>query len=109
MAIAALGQISEWEVPRIAAALADRTSEIARRAAGLGLDPVPDDQRGPHLLGVRLPEGAGEGAVSALAELNCFVALRASSLRISPHLHANDDDVERLFEGLARVLGRSAE
>ena len=109
MAIAALEQIAEWEIPRIAATLAGRTSEIARRAAGLGLDPVPHDRRGPHLLGVRLPEDARDGVVSALADLNCFVALRGGSLRISPHLHTNDADVERLIEGLARVLGRSAE
>lgn len=103
MAIAALEQIAEWEVHRIAATLAHRTSEIARRAAGLGLDPLADEQRGPHLLGVRLPERARGGALSALADLNCFVAVRGSSLRIAPHLHTSDEDVERLFEGLARA------
>jgi selenocysteine lyase/cysteine desulfurase len=103
MAIAALEQIAEWEVPRIASTLARRTSEIARRAAGLGLDPVPDEQRGPHLLGVRLPERARSAVLAALAEHNCFVALRGSSLRIAPHLHTTDEDVERLFEGLAQA------
>jgi selenocysteine lyase/cysteine desulfurase len=103
MAIAALEQIAEWEVPRIAATLALLTSEIGRRASGIGLDPVSDDERGPHMLGVRLPGSEGDDVVAALAALNCFVALRGSSLRISPHLHATDADVERLFEGLARV------
>ena len=103
MAIAALEQILEWEVPRIAATLAQRTSEIAGRAAGLGLDPVPDERRGPHLLGVRLPEQARDRALSALEEANCFVAVRGSSLRIAPHLHTTDEDVERLFEGLAQA------
>jgi len=103
MAIAALEQIVEWEVPRIAATLALRTSEIARRAAGLGLDPVPDEQRGPHLLGVQLPEHARDRVLSALAEANCFAALRGSSLRIAPHLHTTDEDVERLYEGLAQA------
>jgi selenocysteine lyase/cysteine desulfurase len=103
MAIAALEQIVEWEVPRIAATLARRTSEIAQRAADLGLDPVPDGQRGPHLLGVRLPESARGRALSALAEVNCFAAVRGSSLRISPHLHTTDADVDRLCEGLARI------
>jgi selenocysteine lyase/cysteine desulfurase len=103
MAIAALEQIVEWEVPRIAATLARQTSEIARRAAGLGLNPVPTEQRGPHMLGVRLAERARDRALSALAYLNCFVALRGSSLRIAPHLHATDEDVERLFEGLAQA------
>jgi selenocysteine lyase/cysteine desulfurase len=103
MAIAALEQIVEWEIPRIAATLARRTSEIGQRAADLGLDPVPDGQRGPHLLGVRLPESARGQALSALADVNCFAAVRGSSLRISPHLHTTDADVERLCEGLARI------
>jgi len=102
MAIAALEQIVEWGVPRVAATLAGTTSEIARRATALGLDPMPDDQRGPHMLGVRLPQP--ERAMSALAEVNCFAAIRASSLRISPHLHSTDEDIERLFEGLARAI-----
>jgi selenocysteine lyase/cysteine desulfurase len=103
MAIAALEQIAEWEVPRIAATLAQRTSEIARRAAGLGLDPGSDEQRGPHMLGLRLSEGARDRVLSALTDLDCFVGPRGSSLRIAPHLHTSDEDVERLFEGLAQA------
>jgi selenocysteine lyase/cysteine desulfurase len=103
MAIAALEQVLEWEVPRIAATLALRTSEISRRADGLGLDPVPDEQRGPHLLGVRLPEDARERTLSALTDADCFVALRGSSLRIAPHLHTTDADIERLIEALGRA------
>jgi selenocysteine lyase/cysteine desulfurase len=102
MAIAALEQIAEWGVPRVAATLAGTTAEIARRAAELGLDPMPDEQRGPHMLGVRLPDP--ERAMSALAEVNCFAAIRASSLRISPHLHSTEEDIDRLFEGLARAI-----
>ncbi len=108
MAIAALEQIVDWRVPRVAATLAERTSHIARRAAGLGFDPMPDEQRGPHLLGVRLPDTALEGAASALARFNCFAAVRGASLRISPHLHTTDEDVERLFDGLTLATHPSA-
>ncbi len=100
MAIAALEQIVDWQVPRVAATLAERTADIARRAAGLGLASMPDEQRGPHLLGVRIADAALAGAVSALATFNCFAAVRAASLRISPHLHTTDEDVERLVDGL---------
>lgn len=103
MAIAALEQIADWEVPRIAATLFERTSEIAHRAGELGLNPVPDEERGPHMLGLRLPESARDRVLSALATLNCFVALRGSALRIAPHLHTTDEDTERLYEGLARA------
>jgi selenocysteine lyase/cysteine desulfurase len=101
MAIAALEQIVEWQVPNIAATLAATTADIARRVAELGLEPVPDDQRGPHLLGVRVPEPARARVVPALAEANCFAALRGEALRISPHLHSTAKDVERLCEALA--------
>jgi selenocysteine lyase/cysteine desulfurase len=104
MAIAALEQICEWKVPLVAATLAARTSDIARRAAGLELDPMPDSQRGPHMLGVPLPEPARSRAISALADVNCFAAVRGASLRISPHLHTTNEDVERLVVGLALAM-----
>ena len=68
MAIAALEQIHQWTVPLAAAALAARTSDIAQRAARLGPDPMPDSQRGPHMLGVRLPEPARSRAIGALTD-----------------------------------------
>jgi selenocysteine lyase/cysteine desulfurase len=104
MAIAALQQIAEWQVPRVAATLAERTSDIARRAADLGLDPVPDEQRGPHMLGLRLPHRALAEAMSALTKVNCFAALRGDSLRISPHLHTTDEDVQRLVDALTLLM-----
>jgi selenocysteine lyase/cysteine desulfurase len=107
MAIAALGQIVEWQVPRVAATLAARTRDIAVRAADLGLDPTPDDGRGPHLLGVRLPEPARAGVLAALADARCYAAVRGASLRISPHLHTSDEDVERLCGALAVAIGAS--
>jgi selenocysteine lyase/cysteine desulfurase len=109
MAIAALEQICQWTVPRVAATLAGRTSAIARQAARLGLDPMPGSQRGPHMLGVRLPEPARSRAIGALTDVNCFAALRGASLRISPHLHITDQDVDRLFAGLATAINAKQE
>jgi selenocysteine lyase/cysteine desulfurase len=103
MAIAALEQILSWQVPRIAATLAARTADIGRRAAALGFEPIPDAQRGGHVLGLRLPGEAGARVVSALADANCFAGLRGTSLRIAPHLHTTDDDVDRLMGALSRA------
>ena len=108
MAIAALEQLVAWEIPRVAATLAARTADIAARAAGLGLVPPPDDQRGPHLLGVRLPDDAQAPVLAALADASCFAAVRSASLRIAPHLHTTDADVERLAGALATALGATA-
>jgi selenocysteine lyase/cysteine desulfurase len=109
MAIAALEQIVSWRVPDVAATLAARTAEIARRAATLGLDALPEPQRAGHLLGLRLDERSRVRALSALEDVNCFAALRGATLRISPHLHTSDEDVDRLVQGLARAVRATTE
>lgn len=101
MAIAALEQILDWGVGRLATTLAQRTSQIASRARELGLDPLADEQRGPHMLGIDLPEAARSSTLDALAENSCYAAIRSESLRIAPHLHITDRDLESLFAGLA--------
>jgi selenocysteine lyase/cysteine desulfurase len=100
MAIAALEQITAWGVERIADVLATTTGEIGRRAADLGLDVGPPDGRGPHMLGLRLPSDAREGLVGRLADAGVYASVRGSSLRIAPHLHVTDGDVDRLVTGL---------
>ena len=47
MAIAALEQLHEWQVPRVAERLAQLTNQIAAYATARGLHPLPDEQRGP--------------------------------------------------------------
>ena len=90
--------------PHVAATLAAVTEDIARRARELELDPLPDDQRGPHMLGVRLPDDVRKRILPALAEAGCYAAVRGSSLRIAPHLHTTDGDVERLLAALAGAV-----
>jgi selenocysteine lyase/cysteine desulfurase len=104
MAIAALEQVDSWRVDRVSATLALVTASIATATTALGLDPLAPDQRGPHLLGVRLPDAIRSAVVPALAAANCFAAVRGEMLRIAPHLHVDDADIERLVDALATVL-----
>jgi len=104
MAIAAVEKLAEWGIPAVAATLAARTAEIARRAGELGFELPADADRGPHMLGLPLPEAARAGILPALAESNCFAAVRGRSLRIAPHLHTSDEDVERLIGALASAI-----
>lgn len=103
MAIAALEQILAWQVPRISATLQKITSDLARGAAGLGLKVGGDHERGPHMLGLGLPEQTRARASDALAEAQCHAAFRGASLRVSPHLHTTDRDVERLLGALGQI------
>jgi selenocysteine lyase/cysteine desulfurase len=107
MAVAALTQLLHWQVPNIATALGEVTALIATGAADLGLDPLPSEQRGRHLLGLTLPAATREPVVAALAESRCYAAIRGGSLRISPHLHTTAADVDRLLVALGGAV-RSA-
>lgn len=105
MAIAATEQILAWGVDDIATTLATVTDTIADRARPLGLVPSAE-RRGPHLLGLTLPESVRDNVVAALARARCFAAVRGSMLRISPHLHVTGSDVDRLIDALgAAVVG----
>jgi selenocysteine lyase/cysteine desulfurase len=103
MAIAALRQLLEWGVENIAASLAATTGRIERQARERDLDPLPEDVRGPHMLGISLP-GAGRDSIGRrLSEAGVFVGMRGSVMRVSPHLHTTDDDIDRLFAALDRA------
>jgi selenocysteine lyase/cysteine desulfurase len=97
MAIAALEQLLDWGVEGIAAALEPVTSRIERETAARGLEPLPAGLRGPHMLGIRLPAGQAAGAAERLAAENVHVEALGSAIRVSPHMHVNDRDVERLL------------
>jgi selenocysteine lyase/cysteine desulfurase len=100
MAIAALEQILDWNVAGIATTLHALNVQVAAQARELGLAPLPDNQRGPHILGIRLPEAARSRTLGALADNGCYAAIRGGSLRIAPHLHITDRDIESLIAGL---------
>jgi selenocysteine lyase/cysteine desulfurase len=103
MAIAALEQILQWRVERITASLAAVVARIEDRLTGVGLN-RPTRQHGPHMLGLPLPADA-EHVTQTLASRGVHAALRGSALRISPHLHTTDQDVDRLVDAVQAALG----
>jgi selenocysteine lyase/cysteine desulfurase len=99
MAVAALRQLLDWEVPRIAATLGRLTDRIQRRVEAIGL-PLTSSDRVPHMLGIGLPDQARRAVAGALADAGVFAGVRGPSLRVSPHLWTTDQDVERLVGAL---------
>ena len=104
MALAAIQQLLDWTVPRVAATLQARTNEITARAEGLGLTAPPPDMRAPHMFGLELPPKADRQAAAALTEAKVIASMRGSSLRISPHLHNGQEDVDRLLDALGAAI-----
>ena len=57
---AGIRQLLEWGVENIQETVSAMTSEIAERAAELGLESVPEGKRAGHYLGLKRPEGLPE-------------------------------------------------
>jgi selenocysteine lyase/cysteine desulfurase len=102
MAVVALEQLLAWGVADIAASLRDVTGRLAREARTRGLE-VPADH-GPHMLGIRVPDEARDRITRALSEAGVFVGPRGNALRVSPHLHTTDEDIDRLLGSLDTVM-----
>lgn len=101
-AIAALEQLVDWGVADVGASLRQVTDRLAREARARDLG-VPAE-RGPHMLGLRVPPEARQRVLDALSTAGVHVGPRGSVLRVSPHLHTTDDDVDRLFGALDSAL-----
>jgi selenocysteine lyase/cysteine desulfurase len=104
MAVAALEILLGAGVEAIAHGLAAHTARIADGARALGLSAPDDDARGPHMVGLRLPEGGRPDLAARLAERGVHVSQRGSALRVSPHVYNDAEDVERLLEALGPLV-----
>ena len=101
-----LRQILKWGVPNISATLADITARIQHEAEALNIEGSPETERGPHMLGLKLPENTVARAREQMKTSGVYAALRSKSLRISPHLYTTDSDVDRLIEALKKATNR---
>jgi selenocysteine lyase/cysteine desulfurase len=103
MALAALRQILDWGVPRIADSLRSLTDRIADEAEAIGLSVPPPAMRAPHMIGLTVPDGLPSDLPERLASERVFVSVRGDSIRVSPHLYNDEEDVKRLIEQLAAL------
>ena len=102
--IAGFQQIIDWGINAIQETITGMTDIIANRAEENGLKIGNRSHRAGHFLGVRLPGGVPSNLTVELASHGVFVSVRGDSVRVTPHLYNNSDDVDRLFEFLAPHL-----
>lgn len=96
----ALWQIGLWGVPRIAATLRSINSRIAEAMSDLPYEALPEDLRSPNILGYSIEGHLPDDLLRGLAARNVYVSVRRSSMRIAPHLHVNDNDIDRLVSAM---------
>ncbi|HSK99326.1 MAG TPA: aminotransferase class V-fold PLP-dependent enzyme [Rubrobacteraceae bacterium] len=100
MANEALRQILAWGVESISETIGGLTDLIESEARGRGIEATPSEKRARHMIGLRLGPGAPDDLAARLATRNVFVSVRGESVRVSPHLYNDAEDVRRLFGAL---------
>lgn len=104
-AIAALSQIRDWGVAHIAETLSGINATIAGELETLGFRLPPASGRCPHMFGAMLPATASDSLVAELRAQQIYISRRGASLRFSPHLYNDAQDVARLVDALALLVG----
>ena len=104
MAAEGLALIAEWGTEPISRYLGRLTQRLADGCGELGLIAPPQERRMPHILGLRRPNGLPENLIARLAERRVFASERGGGLRLSPHVWANEGDIDTCLAALAALL-----
>ena len=104
MLVAGLEQLLEWGVDRVAETLRQTNVTLSAIAARHGLRALPPERRCPQILGLEAPGGLPDDLIPRLAEQSVYIGLRGNALRVAPHVHVSDADLQRFDYALGRAL-----
>jgi len=106
---AALEQLLTRDPARIQAYCRDLVLTLSNALVSLGFDIDAEEDRCNHLFAVRLPHGLSALAAQRWLKSQCrvHVAVRESSLRVSPNVYNDESDMDALATGLAAISRRS--
>lgn len=104
MAIAAVDQLIAWSIPTVSDRLAVTCDALRRDIAAVGLDVPAPTAVGPHMFGVNLPRHRAGAVLDRLGDAGVIASIRGASLRISPHLHTTNADIDRLVSTLRSAV-----
>ncbi len=104
MAEAGLVQITQWGVDAIAQRLGTLTSLLRSQLASRGDAFASPAMHAPHLLGLRPRTASLDACVHAVRQAGIACTARHGVLRIAPHLHVDEADIERTAAVLACVV-----
>jgi selenocysteine lyase/cysteine desulfurase len=106
-AIAALECIGAWTVPAIDESLALMTTRIIDGLEPLGFRFPEAKLRSHHIIGATVPEPFEPSSlVMQLRNAQVYVSQRGRALRISPHVHVTERDLDRFVEAAAVACRR---
>jgi len=107
-ALAAARQVLDWGPENILRTIGPTTRRLAAAAKELGCDTGHDLHRSPHYLALGLPAESGPEGLSRvrarLSERRVFVSIRGDTIRVTPHLYNDVEDIEAFVAALASAL-----
>lgn len=103
MAIAGMSQLQHWQVSKIHETLSALMDYAAEKANSIGWS-VPDrSHRIGHFIGMTPPAPLPNDIIPKLNQEKIFLSKRGTGLRISPHLHSSQADIDRVFNLLGSL------
>jgi selenocysteine lyase/cysteine desulfurase len=105
MAAVALQQLIDWEVDNVSETIGTLTDLIEVKAEERGIAAIPQGRRARHMIGLKLGTEAPDNLARRLTDHNVFVSVRGESVRVAPNLYNTEEDVDRFFDVLERVVG----
>jgi selenocysteine lyase/cysteine desulfurase len=103
-AIAALEQLNQWGIAAIRDHLAEITGRITQAIEPLGYEIIARDHRSAHIVGVACPKDA-KTMLARLQARNVYVSQRSNAIRIAPHLHISEANIDALVAALGSLAG----
>jgi len=102
--VAALEQLLNWSISEIETTLQNQNATLANKLKNIGLSVLNEQQRGPHFVSAELPSDSNPDLLSILESKNIYVSKRANSLRITPHLWSNTEELDYFVFELSKAL-----
>ncbi|MEJ2086876.1 MAG: aminotransferase class V-fold PLP-dependent enzyme, partial [Acidobacteriota bacterium] len=106
--LAALEQTLEWTVDAVSATLHQLVELLAKEAEQLGLGVCRAENRGRHMIGLRLLGRDARPLLRRLSDARVFVSLRGDSIRVAPHVYNQASDIDRLLELLEEFVASAS-
>ena len=97
----ALQQLLDWKILEIENTLSNQNAVLAKKLKNLGLKVLEEKYRGPHFVSAELPKEANPKLLQILESKGIFVSKRGQSLRITPHLWNNQEELDYFVHELS--------
>ncbi len=101
---AALEQLLDWEILKIENSLKAQNNYLANKLKNVGLKILEEKYRGPHFVSAELPVGSNPNLLKILESRGIYVSVRSNSLRITPHLWNNYEELDFFISELSSII-----